>query len=103
MKRYIPLYKDVIFTMIFNDERYLDILTNLVALCLDVGYDDIKDSIELMSRIPTIETLKEARSEVDVMAKINGKWVDIEINTKFNEGIIARNVNYISKRYKRRT
>ena len=52
-------------------------------------------NVDIMSRIPTIKTLREAKSEVDLMVKYKNRWINIEVNS----GIITRNFNYICNRY----
>ena len=93
----IPLKRDFMFSDVFNDPNNIDILEAFIASYFDLTLEEVKGKIKVKPRRLSLDNKIEANSEVDLYLEMNGEKVNIEISTKIDQGIIDRNIIFLSK------
>ncbi len=92
-KENTPFYSfkyDIVFKAIFGDERNLSYLESLIGECL-------KTKIKILKLIPTEQRsskVKEKRKNLDLLIEAEGKKINVEIDTAYNNLNILRNMHY---------
>jgi predicted transposase/invertase (TIGR01784 family) len=97
----IPISFDYVFTGIFNNEENIDIIENFLSIYFDIDINKIKGHVKLLSRDLPIDTKQESDKQVDLVLDINHKKINIELNKKYEGGIIDRNIVFASKVHSR--
>ena len=89
----IPLTYDRVFKLIFGDPNHLERLNLLLSVTL-------KKKVEVIELYPN-DLLDDNRinkkNEVDLLCKLDGEYVSIEVNTNLDEEIIYRNISFVSR------
>ena len=89
----IPLTYDRVFKLIFGDANHLERLNLLLSVTL-------KKKVEVIKLYPN-DLLDDNRvnkkNEVDLLCKLDGEYVSIEVNTNLDEEIIYRNISFVSR------
>ena len=94
----IPLKYDFMFAQIFNNPENIEIVEGFISSYFDMPLEKVHNKIEIKSRKLDIENKKEANNEVDLLLELdNKKKINIEISTDVTQGIIDRNVVFLSK------
>ena len=96
-KKIIPISFDPVFTGIFNDEKNIDIVENFLSVYLNIPLGKIKGHISIKSRKIESKPKKERKKEVDLVLDIEGKKLNIEMNSNFQTPIVDRNIVFICK------
>lgn len=86
---------DNVFKSIFCDENNTFLLKTLIERCLRVKIEIIE--LHLPERIK--ENIYAKGQILDVLAKIDNRLVNIEVNSGFYEGMHRRNFGYIGGKY----
>ena len=89
----IPLTYDRVFKLIFGDANHLERLNLLLSVTL-------KKKVEVIKLYPN-DLLDDNRvnkkNEVDLLCKLDGEYVSIEINTNLNQEVVDRNIAFVSR------
>ena len=89
----IPLTYDRVFKLIFGDPNHLERLNLLLSVTL-------KKKVEVIELYPN-DLLDDNRinkkNEVDLLCKLDGEYVSVEVNTNLDEEIIYRNISFVSR------
>ena len=89
----IPLTYDRVFKLIFGDATHLERLNLLLSVTL-------KKKVEVIKLYPN-DLLDDNRvnkkNEVDLLCKLDGEYVSIEINTNLNQEVVDRNIAFVSR------
>ena len=87
----IPLTYDRVFKLIFGDANHLERLNLLLSVTL-------KKKVEVIELYPN-DLLDDNRinkkNEVDLLCKLDGEYVSVEVNTNLDEEIIYRNISFV--------
>jgi predicted transposase/invertase (TIGR01784 family) len=97
----IPISFDYVFTGIFNDPDNIDIIENFLSVYFDIDINKIRGNVKIISRELPLDTKKESNKQVDLILDIDNKKINIELNKKYEEGIIDRNIVFASKVHSR--
>lgn len=92
----IPMTFDLMFTEIFNNEENIELLEEFISYYMDIPIIEVKGNLKLLTRNLKKKNLKSSKKEVDLLLDLNGKKYNIELSNKWNQGIIDRNVVYLS-------
>ena len=92
----IPMTFDPMFTEIFNNKKNIDLLEEFISYYMEIPIDFVKGNLILLSRNLKKKNLKSSKKEVDLLLDLNGKKYNIEVSNKWNQGIIDRNILYLS-------
>ena len=92
----IPLNDNDMFTQIFNDKANICVLEEFVADYFRYDLKKVRGNLILKPRLLSKNTLKESSKEVDLLLMYEGKKINIEISTRWNQGIKDRNVVFLS-------
>ena len=79
IKKFIPLYFDVVFTGIFNDENNIDILENFISVYFNIPLQKVKGHIEIKSRYIESKAKTEKKKQVDIILDLDGEKINIEL------------------------
>ena len=86
----IPLTYDRVFKLIFGDPNHLELLLSVT----------LKKKVEVIELYPN-DLLDDNRinkkNEVDLLCKLDGEYVSVEVNTNLDEEIIYRNISFVSR------
>ncbi len=89
----IPLTYDRVFKLVFGDPNHLERLNLLLSVTL-------KKKVEVIELYPN-DLLDDNRinkkNEVDLLCKLDGEYVSVEVNTNLDEEIIYRNISFVSR------
>ena len=89
----IPLTYDRIFKLIFGDANHLERLNLLLSVTL-------KKKVEVIKLYPN-DLLDDNRvnkkNEVDLLCKLDGEYVSIEVNTDLTQEVVNRNFAFVSR------
>ena len=89
----IPLTYDRIFKLIFGDANHLERLNLLLSVTL-------KKKVEVIKLYPN-DLLDDNRvnkkNEVDLLCKLDGEYVSIEVNTDLTQEVVNRNFTFVSR------
>ncbi len=88
----IPPIYDFMFTTIFNKEENIIILENFLSNYLKIPIEEMRGRISILSRNLKLENKHAANKQVDLLLKLGGKRINIEVSTHLSSGIINRNV-----------
>lgn len=104
-KPIIPLTKDIMFSLVFNNEQNICVLEEFLSVYLEIELERLRGHLTLLSRKQTNESKSVAQTEVDILLDLDGDKVIIEMNANgFYESIRKRNLIYaakaLSKEYK---
>ncbi len=93
---FIPLTYDKLFVSIFGNEEYVDILEVLLEDIFEYPRGYLKGKVALKHRdLPTFNK-NHAKKQVDIVVEVNGDYINLELNNKYNKGIEKRNLVYLS-------
>lgn len=93
----IPLTYDLMFTEIFNNEDNMCILEEFISFYFNIELKEVKGNLKLLSRNLKKENINSSKKEVDLLLDMKGKKYNIELSNGWTEGIIDRNIVYLSK------
>ena len=89
----IPLTYDRVFKLIFGDANHLERLNLLLSVTL-------KKKVEVIKLFPN-DLLDDNRvnkkNEVDLLCRLDGEYVSIEVNTDLTQEVVNRNFSFISR------
>ena len=89
----IPLTYDRVFKLIFGDANHLERLNLLLSVTL-------KKKVEVIKLYPN-DLLDDNRvnkkNEVDLLCKLDGEYVSIEVNTDLTQEVVNRNFAFVSR------
>jgi len=89
----IPLTYDRVFKLIFGDANHLERLNLLLSVTL-------KKKVKVIKLFPN-DLLDDNRvnkkNEVDLLCKLDGEYVSIEVNTDLTQEVVNRNFSFISR------
>lgn len=91
-KFYTSRYEPVFYYCVLEDRKILKAILELILK--EPVYSLIIKNIKL-----TKQKTKQKGKEVDVLLEVNGKLVNIEINTKYSKTIRERNASYLAAIY----
>lgn len=97
----IPLCFDYVFTAVFNNPDNIIILENFLAIYFDVPLNEIKGNVEILPRELSLESKKTANKQIDLLIKLKGELINIELSNKINQDIIDRNIIFASNTHSR--
>lgn len=102
IKRLIPLTFDLAFKKMFGDEEHKERTAILISTFLDIPYEEIVDSIELINTEKRLTNKKDKTGATDIVAKIKvvfstNERINLEMNMQFNQTKVDRNIGYISQ------
>ena len=92
----IPLNDNDMFTQIFNDKVNICVLEEFVAGYFNYDLEKVRGNLILKPRVLIKNKLDESSKEVDLLLIYEGKKINIEISTGWNQGIKDRNVVFLS-------
>ena len=94
---YVSLADDRIFTSFFNNPDNIVFLEYLISALLGKEYEDVKGKIEILSRYIPIKDYIESNKQIDLEVIYDNNYVlNIEMNKRYYDGLIDRNVIYLS-------
>ena len=91
---------DIVFKSIFTSEEHSDILSDFLAAVLDVEVDEI-NNIEIQNSELLPEFDEQKYSRMDIVLKLKGKLVNIEMQVKKLSDFTERSLFYWSRLYAR--
>lgn len=89
----IPLTYDRVFKLIFGDANHLERLNLLLSVTL-------KKKVEVIKLYPNDlldDNRKNKKNEVDLLCKLDGEYVSIEVNTDLTQNVVDRNIAFVSR------
>ena len=89
----IPLTYDRVFKLIFGDTNHLERLNLLLSVTL-------KKKVEVIKLYPNDlldDNRKNKKNEVDLLCKLDGEYVSIEVNTDLTQEVVNRNFAFVSR------
>ena len=89
----IPLTYDRVFKLIFGDTNHLERLNLLLSVTL-------KKKVEVIKLYPNDlldNNRKNKKNEVDLLCKLDGEYVSIEVNTDLTQEVVNRNFAFVSR------
>lgn len=89
-KKYYSLRCDPVFKSVFSDKK---LIKQLLEECLEEKVEVLEIKLTEMSK----KTILEHGKILDLIVKIKGKLVNVEVNTSFNEETRKRNFVYLCK------
>ena len=92
----IPIKYDRMFSEIFNNENNINILEEFIADYFNYNLEEVRGNVEIDSRTLKKREFDDNKREVDLLFKYKGELRNIEISTGWDEGIINRNVIYLT-------
>lgn len=87
----IPLYFDKCFKLTFGDYNHVELLNYLLSTVL-------KKKVEVISLLNTEligDNRKNKKNSVDLVCKLEGAYVHVEVNTSFGQDVKDRNLSFL--------
>lgn len=78
IKQYYPVTNDLVFKTVFIDK---ELMQSLLSECLE-------EEVEIIKYLPTerkIENKKEKHKRLDLLIKLKGRLVNVEVNTTYSK------------------
>lgn len=89
----IPLSYDREFKLVFGDVNHLERLNRV----LQAIFNKKVEVIELLPNDIIEDNKKNKKNEVDLLCKLEGEYVSVEVNTNIDEEIVNRNIAFLSR------
>ena len=97
----IPLCFDYVFTAVFNNPDNIIIIENFLSTYFDVPLNEVKGNVEILPRELPLESKQTANKQIDLLIKLKGELINIELSNKINQDIIDRNIIFASNTHSR--
>ena len=97
----IPLCFDYVFTAVFNNPDNIIIIENFLATYFDVPLNEVKGNVEILPRELPLESKQTANKQIDLLIKLKGELINIELSNKINQDIIDRNIIFATNTHSR--
>lgn len=98
-EKIIPMTYDIVFKKVWGDPEGIKRLTLLLSICLGIPYEELLGNIEIIESEKRNRRKKEKIQKNDIVVKVKLSYnskINIELNARIGNGILDRNVSYIS-------
>ena len=95
----IPIVSDSMFKTMINNESRKEYICYLIALVFDEDYDDIFKNTEFIKNNVDKHKEEESNKTVDLLCKIKGMILNVEVNNNASKASLERNLYYMFSLY----
>ncbi len=101
-KKICPLWRDAIFTGVFNNPNNLDLATHLLALLFKLDVEKLKGKVKLVNRddgnANVLNKAKKPRQR-DLVLDYKGEKYNIEVDCRYGNYVMKKNALYAGGLY----
>ena len=95
----IPIVSDAMFKTMINNESRMEYICYLIASIFNEDYNEVLKNTKFIKNNIDKYKNEESNKTVDLLCKIKGKIVNVEVNNNATKASLERNLDYMFRLY----
>ena len=95
----IPIVSDSMFKTMINNESRMEYICYLISALFDEDYNEVLNNTTFIKTELDKVKKEESKKTVDLLCKIKGKIINVEVNNNTSKSLLERNLAYMFSLY----
>ena len=95
----IPIVSDSMFKTMINNESRMEYICYLLSALFDEDYNEVLNNTTFIKTELDKVKKEESKKTVDLLCKIKGKIINVEVNNNTSKSLLERNLAYMFSLY----